>query len=180
MDSILITTINGKSNVVTFRYTADSIINEFYSQPHSDDSYVEKLKIVQTAVKLLQSDTKRVEQQRDIYPDACQMSSLDECLGYLPETLHILLQYLFVGKNTDKERASIGQAMMQATRPRVLVAPLQLGLAVQMRHHFASRFLVDSAQPISWSPAIWTKLCCFPNRWCPRLHARRLHSVHGW
>ena len=143
-DSILITEINGKSNVVTFRYTADSIINEFYNQPHSDDSYVEKLKIVQTAAKLLQSDIKRVEQQRDVYPDPCQMSSLNECLGYLPETLHMLLQYLFVGKNTDKKIASIGQAMMQATRPRALVAPLQLGLAVQMHHHFASRFLVDS------------------------------------
>ena len=61
-DSILITEINGKSNVVTFRYTADSVINEFYSQPHSDDSYVEKLKIVQKAAKLLQNDIKRVEQ----------------------------------------------------------------------------------------------------------------------
>ena len=28
--------------------------------------------------------------------------------------------------------ASIGQAMMQATRPRVLLAPLQLGLGVQL------------------------------------------------
>ena len=32
---------------------------------------------------------------------------------------------------------------MQATRPRVLIAPLQLGLAVQMHHHFGSRFLID-------------------------------------
>ena len=33
---------------------------------------------------------------------------------------------------------------MQATRPHVLTPPLQLGLAVQMHHHFASRILVDS------------------------------------
>ena len=37
--------------------------------------------------------------------------------------------------------ASIGQAMMQATRPRVLLAPLQ---GVQLYHHFASRFLIDT------------------------------------
>ena len=30
------------------------------------------------------------------------MSALNECLGYFLETLYILLQYLFVGKNTDK------------------------------------------------------------------------------
>ena len=40
--------------------------------------------------------------------------------------------------------ASIGQAMMQAARPRVLTAPLQIGLAVQLHHNFASWFLIDS------------------------------------
>ena len=34
--------------------------------------------------------------------------------------------------------------MMQAARPRVLLAPLQVGVAVQLHHHFASRFLIDS------------------------------------
>ena len=38
--------------------------------------------------------------------------------------------------------AAIGQAIMQAARPRVLLAPLQFGLGVQMHHHFASRFLM--------------------------------------
>lgn len=33
---------------------------------------------------------------------------------------------------------------MQATRPRVLLAPLQVSLGVQLHHHFASRFLIDS------------------------------------
>ena len=40
--------------------------------------------------------------------------------------------------------ASIGQAIIQATRPRVLIAPLQVGLAIQMHHHFGSKFLIDS------------------------------------
>ena len=33
---------------------------------------------------------------------------------------------------------------MQATRPRVITAPLQLALGVQMHHHFSSKFLIDS------------------------------------
>ena len=67
------------------------------------------------------------------------MSSVDECINYLPESLQILLQSLFVGKDTRKK-----VSVMQATRPRVLMPPLQLGLALQMHHHFASRFLIDS------------------------------------
>ena len=39
---------------------------------------------------------------------------------------------------------SIGQAIMQVSRPRALLAPLQIGLGVQLHHHFASRFLIDS------------------------------------
>ena len=33
---------------------------------------------------------------------------------------------------------------MQDVRPRVLLPPLQFGLGVQMHHHFASCFLIDS------------------------------------
>ena len=51
---------------------------------------------------------------------------------------------LFLGSAAKKKIASIGQAIIQAVRPRVLLAPLQIGLAVQLHHHYASRFLVDS------------------------------------
>ncbi len=44
----------------------------------------------------------------------------------------------------SRGQASLGQAIMQATRPRVLLAPLQVGLGVQLHHHFASKFLIDS------------------------------------
>ena len=66
-------------------------------------------KIVQTPVNLLLSDIKCVEQQQGVYPDACQNSSLNECLGYLRETLHILLQNLFVGKKTDQNQHQLAK-----------------------------------------------------------------------
>ena len=40
---------------------------------------------------------------------------------------------------------------MQATRPRVLQAPLLLGLGVQMHFHFASRFLIDTLDGLGYS-----------------------------
>lgn len=55
---------------------------------------------------------------------------------------------------------------MQAARTRVLLAPLQIGLGVQLHHHYASRFLVDSlhhqgfccsyqqVQEFEWSAAL--------------------------
>ena len=55
-----------------------------------------------------------------------------------------MLQHLLVGKDTRQKQASIGQAIIQGTRPRTVLALLQIGLAVQMHHHFRSRFLIDN------------------------------------
>ena len=72
------------------------------------------------------------------------MSSVEIAISFLPESLIPLLDTLIVGVDKKLKIAFIGQAIMQAARPRVLIAPLQLGLAVQMHHHFGSRFLIDS------------------------------------
>ena len=40
--------------------------------------------------------------------------------------------------------ASIGQAIVHVTQPRVVLAPLQPGLGVQLHHHFRSKFLLDT------------------------------------
>ncbi len=143
-EDIVITEINGKPNVVTFRHTASSIISDFHSQPKDIDQQSEKLRIIQAAAQLIKSEVKAVSQPKDVYPSLDDMSTTDKALSFLPESLFTLLNMVFVGKDTDRKIASIGQAIMQAIRPRVLNAPLQLGLAVQMHHHFASKFLIDS------------------------------------
>ena len=35
-----------------------------------------------------------------------------------------MLQQLFIGKDTRRKQASIGQAIVQAVRPRAVLAPL--------------------------------------------------------
>lgn len=72
------------------------------------------------------------------------MSSIEQNLEFIPEQLRLFLSILFVGKDVDLQLASVGQVIIQATRPRVILAPLQLGLGVQLHHQFASRFLIDS------------------------------------
>ena len=56
----------------------------------------------------------------------------------------IFLRKIFAGKDNDLKLASVGQAIMQAARLRVLLAPLQFGLAVEMHDQFGSRFLIDT------------------------------------
>ena len=49
----------------------------------------------------------------------------------------------------------MGQAIMQACRPRALIAPLQLGLGVQMHHHFGSKFFIDTLSNLGFSTSYW-------------------------
>lgn len=67
----------------------------------------------------------------------------EEAINFLPESPGILLKGMLVGTDTMLKISSIEKALMQATRPRVLLTPLLIGLEAQLHHHFASRLLVD-------------------------------------
>jgi hypothetical protein len=144
-DRIILTNINGKVNVVTFRAKAKTVLHDFYkdNQKKSDPEQ-EKIRLIRTAAKLIKEDIKSVQTDHTKYPSFEEMKNVEEGLNFLPESLKTLLNGLVIGKNSSLKVASIGQCIMQAARPRVLHAPLQIGLGVQMHHHFSSRFLIDS------------------------------------
>lgn len=140
-DQIIITEINGKPNVATFRSTVANILHDFHAQPKNFDLETEKLNIIRTASKLIKSDIKLIKTSNDIYP--LIETEAETNANFLPQTLKLFLEGLLASKD-DVKVASIGQAIIQAARPRVILAPLQVGLGVQLHHHFASRFLIDT------------------------------------
>ncbi|CAH3160575.1 unnamed protein product [Porites lobata] len=140
-DQIIITEINGKPNVVTFRSTVANILHDFHAQPKNVHLETEKLNIIRTASRLIKSDIKLIKTSNDIYP--LIETEADTNANFLPQTLKLLVEGILASKD-DVKVASIGQAIIQAARPQVILAPLQVGLAVQLHHHFASRFLIDT------------------------------------
>lgn len=134
-DRIVIAEINGKPNVVTFHTTASKILYTFHSQKDTDPEQ-EKANIIKTAAQLIMNDIKATKNSKDVYPSSVEMASSKAALEYIPDCLTTFLNIIFPGKDVDVKVASIGQAIIQAARPRVLMAPLQLGLGVQMHNHF--------------------------------------------
>ena len=61
-DKIIITDINGKANVVTFRTTATAILQEFHFREYQDDLDIneEQMNIIKTAAKLIKNDLKSI------------------------------------------------------------------------------------------------------------------------
>ena len=85
-----------------------------------------------------------MNQIKDSYTSCHELSSVEEAVSFLPESLQLMLSTLFTFKGEQVKLASLGQAIMQATRSRAILAPLQVGLGIQFHHHFASKFLIDS------------------------------------
>ena len=141
-DKIIITDINGKPNVVTFKTTATAILQEFHAHEDVLDIKEEQENIIKTAAKLIKNDLKSIPTSSDSYPTIT--TDAESHARYLPASLSTFLSVLNSEKNNTLKVASIGQAIVQAARPRVVIAPLQIGLAVQLHHNFASRFLIDT------------------------------------
>lgn len=145
---IVITEINGRPNVVALKSTADSILKEFHkSQLGNISQEEEKRAIIQTAARLIKQDIKGITTSGMQYPQIEE--DAETHVEFLTESLRTFLSDIFAGKSRVK-LASIGQSIMQAVRPRALMVPLQIGLAVQLHHNFASRFLIDSLHSLGF------------------------------
>ena len=135
---------SGKSSIVTLKTTAATILHNFYCNSRQEDCDAEKRRIIKTAAKLIKSDTQAVSQMKNSYACCHELSSVEEAVSFLPESLLVMLNTLFTVKQEPVKLASLGQATMQATQPRSVLAPLQVGVGIQLHHHFASKFLINS------------------------------------
>ncbi len=85
-----------------------------------------------------------VSQTKDSYTSCSMLSSVGDAVLFLPDSLQLMLNTLFTSKCEQVKVASIGQAIMQIARPRTILALIQVGLGVQLHHHFASKFIIDT------------------------------------
>lgn len=128
-DDIIITSVNGISDIVTFKISASSIINNFYDKTNSTNANFEdsKQKIILTAAELIKAEIKDLKVISNEYPTPTDIQDIGGNLSYLPDSLKSFLTSIVTGKETERKVSAIGQTIIQAVRPRVLLAPLHLG-----------------------------------------------------
>jgi hypothetical protein len=151
-DTLFITEGKGTNNIVTFRENTSKILRSFYQKSQDQNNEeAQKRVIIDTAARLIRSEIKeKVISDTNHYPKFEDLT-LDSALNFIPETLRDLLSKIFVGSKILHKVASIGQAIVQAARPRAVIAPLQIGLAVQMHHHYRSKFLLETLNKMGYS-----------------------------
>jgi len=115
---------------VTFNKTAARILNDFYENSRrGNDVESQKRLLIETAVALIRSDITDTcrSYSKEYYPDPQDIRSIDKMLFFIPKTLRTFVDELFVGTSKGLKMATIGQCLLQAARPRSVMAPLQIG-----------------------------------------------------
>lgn len=150
-DNIIISGTDGKCNMITFGKTVSNIILDYHKQKRLDDPDEEKFRLIESAAKLIRTEINLLYKNKDFYPSASDIASVEENKTYLPPVLLTFLDILIGGKRNDLKQVSIGQAIMQACRPRSLICPIPLAVGVQIHRDFGSRFLIDEIFNLGFS-----------------------------
>jgi len=148
--AVMISEMNGRKDVVTFRSTADAVLYAFYKKGRDNDIESEKAAIIKTAAKLVLNDIKDIEASKIEYPSTEEIMSVESNQKCVPESLHQFLNQIIDHKKKERKVISLAQAIVQAAVPRKLIAPLQLGLGVQMHHQFGSKSLIDTLNSLGF------------------------------
>ena len=144
-DSIHFSEGEGLDDIVTMREQTSQILRSYCKQKcQKGDEESQKRAIIETAARLIKSDIKsQVSTVKNQYPSSEDLK-YDSALSFIPTSLRTALETLFIGKDTRRKVAAVGHAIIQAVRPRAVIAPLQVGLAVQIHHLYRSKFIVDT------------------------------------
>ncbi|WAR07353.1 LOW QUALITY PROTEIN: hypothetical protein MAR_017311, partial [Mya arenaria] len=153
-ENISISTLEGKEDMVCLRKTLSTIVHTLYKDDCGSEEEKKKNNILEAA-KVIKTEIDASKTNKLFSPNASSISSTEENKTYIPDSLILLLSSMFFTSD-DVELASIGQAIIQACRPKSILAPLQLGLGVQLHHQFGSRYLVDLLNKMGFS-ASYTK-----------------------
>ena len=139
-DQVVIGNVNGKPDVITFLSTASKILQDFNDNREIEqDIITKKMKIIKAVSDIIRNDIKSLENNLTSYPTT---KNIENCQDLIPGTLSFFLSNFITFKNSSLTRCSI--VLIQNVRPRTIIAPLQLALAVSLHHHFASRYLTDT------------------------------------
>lgn len=150
-DDIVITTVARVKNIVTFRKKAVDILRDHYKSPRTGNTEENKRDLILAAAHLIRSDMKEMEVVPHEYASVEDILHSASNTSHFPDSLRTLLQVLVTGKDKASKVSSIGQAIAQAVRPRVMLQPLQLGLGVLVHFNTGSRFLVDTLHSMGFS-----------------------------
>ncbi|KAK3919247.1 Histone-lysine N-methyltransferase EZ1 [Frankliniella fusca] len=142
-DSVIFTDFGGKNSVFCFRGKANKFVYDSWHEERNSRKESDRDRILRAAVKIINEDIRSRAYDMENYLIG---GDLDE--EYLvPDSLRFFLSGLILSKSTSRQvertRETLAQSIMQASRPRSYISPIQLNLALYLHQTTASRLVID-------------------------------------
>lgn len=138
----------GKREVVCFRNMASHVVSEKWRQQSRTDPDEEAERIIKATARIIREEIRAQQYRKDEYPTSTEISDIENGRAFLPPSLRLLMEKIIP---CDVRRNSIGQAIVNATRPRSTIAPILLGVGVELDHVFGSRFAINELCRLGFS-----------------------------
>ena len=139
--------VEGRKNVVCFKNMAKFIINEkWQSSRNSTEDKAEW--IVSTAAKIIRDEIREKIYDCKSYPGNEDIACNNQSSQWVPNHLQTFLKLIII---SEVKQNSIGHAIVQASRPRSVIAPIMFGIGIEMDHVFGSKWLINELSHLGFS-----------------------------
>jgi len=146
-DHIFLAKVAGKRNVICFRNMASCVINDKWYSDRRGEIADESTRIVVAAAKLVKAQIRELERNMDTYPLTSQFDNLDIARHWVPPLLKTFMENIV---SDDRKQVSLCHCIVQAARPRSIIAPIPFGLGVSLDHVFGSEYLLTQLSRLGY------------------------------
>jgi len=127
-DHIQFCEVRGRQNVVCWKEMAAYIVSEKW---YEDQKHDKMENIVITAAKLLKAAIREANYKKDVYPTCNDVSDTQRAREWLPNLLRTFLDTLIC---PEGKKIALGHNIVQAVRPRSVIAPIPFAVGVTVDH----------------------------------------------
>ena len=129
--------VRGRRNVICWKEMAAYIVNK---QWHEQQKEKDIEHIVITAAKLLKTAIRETPYKMDSYPVCADVQNPQHVMEWMPDLLQVFMDHLM---SNEVKKTAIGHSIVQAVRPRSVVAPIPFALGITVDHMCASKYLLN-------------------------------------
>ena len=127
-ECIVFVQAEGNATKVCLRNMVNYLVTEEWYNQRMKDTEDEAERIVKTAAKLIMNEIRSSNFEHEFYPDKDSMGDVTFNIEWVPPYLKVFMKYLV---KPPLKQASLGQGIVQATRPRSCVPPVLLGVGMR-------------------------------------------------
>ena len=131
-----------------FRDAAEYLINDKWYESRKNNVVDEAERVVKQAAKIILGQLRSTKFNVEVYPSHEQISNIELGKAWLPPYLQVFMETLV---KKELKQISIGQAIVNAVKPRSSVAPIMFGLGVEVDKVFGSRWLLTELNRLGFS-----------------------------